>query len=912
MKKIIIYIGIILSVIACSEDMQTERSLSSEQMELIGRAVNFNASLADPFTMRATYRRDGSFNEADIMYIYRQYSHDAGVSFDQATEAYRVYSLTTKYATGTSIALETDWKPVVGAMGHNPEGNITQTAADSLTWENGKTVRFRAWSRSNLANAIERNHRDYYYPDFCISEWVTVSGPTLDVPLTLKHQGCRIEFTTKGGNELQKAEICTEVEDYRWKDNNTNREEDDSETEHGKSLEDATAEANSVKAVYNQMCMPAGADVERALLTTMTKTLYNDGSTQFKNISTYSDAQIKLGAKTPQQITDEIQRPVFSRNDGRLDMITIPYDMSNDEKKGEMLTLPACTRIKIWLYDVNNGDRANTSGTEGIYHIFTLGDIKDKNGNKLFPKGMELKPGYSYRFDVGYHYDQITLTPADNFSWVEQVTENGNGDNEAVTPTVQEHPYQWWQDAIKKAIPKDIAESYNPQFHISTKEQFLEFIKLVNGTAVTENVKENPLVYVPGHHRTYNRNYPATQEDYRWYKATDVTGTTVNDGVDSVTHETAISEGYIFYQHYHPRNADQEAYTVEDYLKTPYCFFDDDLNRRFTVWLDEDLDLYDWELAPIGDEDPSVRLSDENSHPFRGIFDGYDETDGAIHSLKNVNFRGGYMFRHCFDAAIRNLKIETTHNFMLLNTAEAKESNGYGAYIVGISIYAPSSGNPFAKELKGSSYVVGCFYEGRAGGAMVGTANNLNMYGNMMAATGLAHNTGALLGQYAAGSSNFFAPQTGKKVAWGRFMGNYYLMDRYDSNAANVVHAVGTITDKYRPQEYIRGALAWVLKQKNDNLLSADVPYEKLTTELMRKGYYGLAPWKAMNYAIYQYNLVGATVKEAHNCKGHFVNDNVGYAHTYPHMVVGEPNSSLDQTGYKDHYGQLNFLELNN
>lgn len=924
-----------LLLAACSDEQDDLHlnSLSPVQMELIGRGVNFSASIAEPFVTRTTYQRNGLFNEDDVMTIYRQYYSDELGRFDDNTEAYRVYSRVTTYATGTSIELETDWKPKKDAWGYNPTtdeskpGAFQQTDADSLTWENGKTVRFRAWSRSNLAGALN-NGRSGYYPDYCISDWVTVSGPTLEIPLTLKHQGCRIEFGTKPGNELQRAEICTEVEDYRWKDNNVERNNDESANEHGKSLTQATAEATAVKAVYDRMCLPAGVDLERNLLSTMTKTLYESPTTNFSDLSRYSESNgiVKMGTKTPEEITSTVQRAVFAKNDRYLSMITIPYDMSNANTQGETLVLPPCTRIKVWLFDVNNGDRANTADTEGIYHIFTLSDVRDKAGNKLFEDGMPLLPGYSYRFDVGYHYDKITITAADNFSWVAQDAENGNGTDETVAKTEPATPYKWWKDAIAEAIPTSIEQSYNPHFKISTPEEFLEFIKLVNGTAVVDAAKNGELTQkqvVVG-----KDNDGKDVKGYRWYRTAAVEAGTWTVA-DSVTHEDAEAEGYIFYQHYHPRNADQPAYTIEDYLRTPYSFFDEDLNRRFVVRIVEDLDMHDWLLDPIGDEDPSVRLDNANSHPFRGILDGYEEVlDGAgnptasseIHTLKNVYFRGGYMFRHCFDAAIRNLRIETTHPFMLLDTAEPKEtSTGYGAYIVGISIYAPSGGNPIAHVLKGSSYVVGCLYQGhvtlsggRTNGAMVGEADNLNMYGNMMAATGLPHNTGALLGNYAAGSSRFFDPQPNKKVGWGRFMGNYYLMDRYSDTPSEVVHAVGTIADDYKPQEYIRGALAWVLKQKNDNLLAKDVTYEQLTTALMRKGYYGLAPWKAMNYAIFQYNEVGKLVSEAHNCKGHFVNDNVGYANVFPHMVVGEPNSTLDATTYKDNYDKLNFLNLNN
>ena len=97
---------------SCNEE-QEPWTLTQAQQELIGRGVNFNTSVADNFMTRATYRHDGSFNEEDIMTIYRQYSHDGGKTFDAAT-AYRVYWLKTKYATGTSISLETNWLPKPG------------------------------------------------------------------------------------------------------------------------------------------------------------------------------------------------------------------------------------------------------------------------------------------------------------------------------------------------------------------------------------------------------------------------------------------------------------------------------------------------------------------------------------------------------------------------------------------------------------------------------------------------------------------------------------------------------------------------------------------------------------------------------------------------------------------------------
>ena len=149
--KYIIYLALVVLLAACSKEGVGDRQLADAS--LLGRAVNFQASVADPFATRTTYRHNGAFNEGDLMTIYRQYSDDAGITFNVESEAYRVYHLRTRYATGTSIALETDWVPKEGKRGYDPVLNpksFIQTEADSLTWDNGKTVRFRAWSRNNL------------------------------------------------------------------------------------------------------------------------------------------------------------------------------------------------------------------------------------------------------------------------------------------------------------------------------------------------------------------------------------------------------------------------------------------------------------------------------------------------------------------------------------------------------------------------------------------------------------------------------------------------------------------------------------------------------------------------------------------------------------------------------------------
>ncbi len=361
---------------------------------------------------------------------------------------------------------------------------------------------------------------------------------------------------------------------------------------------------------------------------------------------------------------------------------------------------------------------------------------------------------------------------------------------------------------------------------------------------------------------------------------------------DSTTHAEAEEAGYIFYEHYHPANADQAAYSIEDYLRGPYSFFDEDLNRHFMIYLDNDLDLHDWALNTIGG-------TYANQNTFRGLFDGQN------HTISNIYMTNEYMFGDCYDVSIMNVNIETTHNFKLIRESKAANTTtGYGADFVGISLKAPSTGHPFADSVTGSSYMVGCIYEGDARGAMIGSADNLYMYGNMVAATGLSSTTGALLGAYADSGNKFFAPQT--SLVWGRFMCNYY-----DITLSPGVTAVGGIADKYElPQQYIRGAESHILKAKNDNLLASDVGYDLLTSDLMRRGYYGLAPWKAMNYAIYQYNKT--TVGSVSPCNAHFVANTVGYDHLYPQLASGAPNSASDATGYKDKYESLNVLKQNN
>ena len=68
--RTIIYLFIAAVLTACS-GYELDRP-GGDSSYLIGQRVNFNASMADLFTTRATYRHDGSFNEGDQMRIVRQ------------------------------------------------------------------------------------------------------------------------------------------------------------------------------------------------------------------------------------------------------------------------------------------------------------------------------------------------------------------------------------------------------------------------------------------------------------------------------------------------------------------------------------------------------------------------------------------------------------------------------------------------------------------------------------------------------------------------------------------------------------------------------------------------------------------------------------------------------------------------
>lgn len=900
--------ALLLALSACSDDFFGSDALTPEQKALIGRAVNFDASMAQEFTeSRTSYNHNGGFNEGDLMQIYRQY-WDASNSQWEGVQAFRTYSYDEKYAGGTAISLGTEWKVAVGRMKgdqwrstSDPGPMYVQDKGDSLTWENGTTVRFRAWSRSNVAGCISNGSAGNYYPDFCIAEWVTVSGPSEGIPLTLRHVCSRIGFTAKAGNQFAGAEICTAPADYMWNDNANSHKNDELDK---LSPEEAQQVADEVRSVYNRMCMPAGVDIEASALRAMTNTLYDNlSSSKTFNIieqKTTADGIVEYGKQTPDYIAQSVKHPSFSNVDGRLYMITVPYDMSNAATQGEILILPPKTRFKIRLRDVNNGDHnLSTDGYEYKEHIFSLSDIKE-NGQPKFPEGLSMEPGKSYVFTVGYLYDHLTVTVIEEgINWSTADAEIGETTDQHVDEN-NVGRYKWWQDAIKAAIVETKAsKDYNPIFRISTAEEFKEFIALVNGTAATRTSGlerkardiDNPDAD-PTLDNTETRRYwwydVAQTEQYARDGITEVDG---SPKIAWVTRAEAEARGYVFYRHYYPQISDKAAYSVEDYVRGPISFYDEQVNLHLVVQLSQDIDLHDWQLESVGNT---------SAKPFKGFF------DGGTHTLSNVNMSEGRLFGYLEDGEIRDLRLTSTHNLALLGYGSTS-TGSRNVRIVGVSVKADCTGSPIAQSLLGTAYVVGCIHEGDAGGALVGTASNLTMYGCMHASANI---TGAaLLGSYASNATtHFFAPQTAKVLDWGRFMCNYY---RHDYNQATC--AVGATPDAYRPQEYIRGARQHILRAKNDNLLGDEIPYDKLS-DMRKEEFYGLAPWKAMNYAIFRYNQTPVALAseyhsfpESHQCHMFYQVDPVGYAHLYPQLVpCTEPG------GLPSNQGVKNILLLNN
>lgn len=916
MKRNLYILSILLAVLlgGCSDDGLFD-GLTPEQESLLGRAVNFNVSVADEFKTRATgysSNDNGSFNQNDRMRIYRNYWDKDNNKWSDDI-AYRTYYYKYKYGAG-DIDLGKDWLPEKGRRGYDLRKNADETTSwqeftqeenDSLTWDNGTTLRFRAWSLSNYHNALKNASNTYFYADFCVADWVNASGPTQGIPLVLKHQGSRLRFQMlDSGNEFNKIEICANIDvngnpkpdawkDYKYPDNHDVNDNDNSGTEAGKTDEQAQLECNLVTEAFMRMCMPAGVDMTTGHLLAVKSASWNNLTTTQVRALEDQDPSIfvKYGTLPPtgdaqtENISATVKHPFFSVINGYPNMITIPYDMSTDlDKQGEVITLPACTRFRVYLYDVNNGDGFGTSGYEGKYHIFALSDVKKKNENNqdvpAFPEGLKLEAGASYTFKVGYRYGGLYVVVDNDLSWENEelpdVNSNDENDNYLISSN-----YGWWKQAIHDAIPTG-TEDFNPVFRINDETEFYEFIRLVNGDA-GEYGKNHPLYRLVKSYKQIPGG-GVEPDEYGWSR------TNSQFNPDWVEESEAELEGYIFFDHYYAANADKPAYSDRDYLKGPYPFYDDNLRRNFNVILKNDLDLKDIPLASVGNT---------SATPFMGNFDGY--YNGQVHTIKNVNMNSGYIFgfidgKATNGAAVTNLKIESVHNTALLNVGVNP------IYIAGISLHAPSSGNSIATSLSmasgvtGTSYVVGCIHVGDAGGPLVGTASDMNMFGCMQVAQGLGTG-GALIGTD-ANSPTVFKPQyslslqkTGTNVnakpSFKNFMCNYY-----DKTISSGAHAVGTTADDYSLLEYIRGSTTDILCAKNDLLLE-DVSMSMILSKSNYYIYYGLAPWKAMNYAIYWYNKNRGS---KHPCNVHYESNSVGYNHRYPTLESQDPSTKYGET----------------
>ena len=871
MKKILYIIAALSLVTACTADDDWLKNATEEQKSLLGRAINFDASVADAFTSRATYNGDGSFNEGDVMTIYRQFSNDGGATFDTVHEAYRVYYYKAHRAANTNILLKTEWAIMTGQYGSDGTADdvpadrkpFVQQESDTLTWEDGRTVRFRAWAISNLAGSYGR--ASTFYPDFTISDWVHASGPTLSIPLSLRHMGFRLGFTPYPGNQISRIELCLDAADYMRKDNAGSSQADEQDK---LSPEEAAEVAADVRAAYYRMCMPGGVDIENYRLKAMTKDFYRNGDFQYIVKKENQDTMISFGDKSAEKIESLAQRPTFINNNGTFYSIAIPYDMSSTENRGEPIKLPGKARFKVWLRDVNSGDTGGSSSEENEYHIFSLSDIKNAKGESLFANGMTFFAGYSHMFTVGYHYGKFTVDINPSFSWVEQGLESGDFADNTYTPGTSETPYKWWTDAINAAIDGALNnnQTFDPQFKISSVKEFIELINLVNGTAAKH---VGDLASTARFSKTWdeknncwNREAIINSENglnQWWYdpdNVTDAKGDTI-----WVNHAAAADKGFIFFKHYFPPDGDKPAYTSEDYLNGPYSFYSAIMKSSFKIKLTQDLDFGDYRLYD------GVGKSAEAK--FQGIF------DGQMHTISNVNMASGYLFPYTEGAAITNLKLTGNHPLGVVNEGTTTKIAGIASYVP-----APSSGNSLAVELTGSSYVAGCIHHSESvndkPGALVGSANDLHMWGCMQTAAGI-NGGGALVG---SGATNL-APQDPNDLKWGRFMCNYY--DVTESPDAN---AVGTVTDTYAVQEYIRGSRTYILCAVNDNKLPADA-YQNLPDN-RKKDIYGLAPWKAMNYGIHQYNN---SVAGKAPCNAHYEAITAGYSHLYPLLKATRPTA---------------------
>lgn len=902
MRKIYTIILLSLCVLTGCNDDLLEPALTPEQQSLIGTAIQFDpyVELFNTTRVPQSYNHNGAFNSNDMMYMYRQYQENG--EWVYKTPPGTIYKFTELTNGETGIFEKTSWKVYEGKRFNFQDPSYDSgtpyskllTAGDSITWESGVTVRFRAWVLSRLSNdlsdktAAGGQEKTINYPDYMVCDWVTVSGPTNSIPMAMRHLGCRLGFSPRDNNQFARIEITFDPADYMREDNADTNEHDGQDkfpetSPDGTSL---TAQqcADSVKAAYESMCWPAGVNMDDLSLMTCAEGV--------------DQGNILHGTMTPEQIAAQTRRPEFKSSvDSRLYMVTIPYDMSNGPNADKPIVLPPYTRFRVWLHDVNNGDDQHettsnpNSGAPGAsenhYHIFSLSDVKKEGTNEqAFPNGITLRSGYSYLFTVGYNYKTLEVFAQDNFLWAEQDLAAAQSKDEVAQKPVA-NKYAWWANAIDTAcFGTKKGTQYEPKFLIKDEVELQELINLVNGNFTTTSVyngetlsKAVTIIYdTLDPRKEVSRNV-------RWYAGIGVNGDGSPDTL-WVNKSDLEAAGYIFYNKYTPSIADQSAIIEEDYLKGPYTFYDEQVRRRLSVTLTADIDLKDWKLEPIGkDED----------HPFSGYF------DGGGHLLKNVfmgfesgapNFGdGSTLFGYIKDGTVANLLLDSTHPLSITNKLE----NGR---IVGCSIMAPSTQATLANSTSGFCSFVGCFHQGNSSAPLVNNADKFEMYGCMQVASGIS---GAALANVASA----YNPESGDNfifclredlpldsVGWTNVSCNYY--DTELSTGAKAYSFTNGITlpaaNPFHRIQYIRGVPTHIMCAKNDFLVDNKTEWMKLTSQ-RRMEVYGAAPWKAMNFGIFMYN--STVVDEINKCKMHYVNDsNTGYSHRYPELKKDEPNEN--------------------
>ena len=937
-KKVLYILSMSFILAACQSDdivntLEENQEAQGGDLSLIGTAVNFQP-YTEGYISRANgnWLHDGQFNTGDLMYIYRQFWINNQWTYE--TPPGTLYKYIDKYNGVTGIFDKSSWKPFENKWfcftdDQYTNSNTTNetkkkwdgsswtendvhsyakrlTANDSIIWESGKTVRFRAWILNNLGNDLadpETNKPGFKtinYPDYLVCDWVTVAGPTEQIPMAMRHLGFRLAFSPLETNEFRDIQICVDEADYAREDNADSTPGTDEEDkiiidENGNTITAAEAAAN-VKKVYEQMCWPAGVDVEDMSLSMCNKDNFN---------TKYSQKKL-----SPEEIATKVRRPLFHsvNSTSRWYMITTPYDMSNAGTYGEPLHLPCYTRFKIKLRDVNNADGQGSGSSENEYHIFSLSDVKTTtNGTSdISSNGIDLRAGNSYRFNVGYHHNILEIFAADTgMSWDEQDLEDAMAEDERSGQEATGH-YKWFSDAIKDACnATKRSEPYQPVFNISNAYEFWEFIHLVNGEFKKSNtegpngtsagaisndkpLKKKVTIEENGNHKV------------EWYKI---------EG-NIISKEELEKEGYIFYDSYTPAIGTQPSVIEEDYLKEPYTFYNEQVGRRWTVNLTENIDLRDYNRESIGQynsENPSL------STYFAGHFNGNGNTIENIYSPEHA------LFGYVKDGTIINLNLKSTYLLSVVNKCE-------NTRLLGISLKAPGS---LAKDARGTCYFVGCIHEGDANAPLVEYGERVYMYGCMQAAynssgSGLPA-LGIVDGERLDGGTVVLYEMNDARDAsypwWGNIACNYYDTDLWEGAKAfklinfknsndsytspkektvprNVdknsngeyVYNEGAIT-KYSSlhrKQYIRGVPTDIMCAKTDFLIDAQTKWSSLSP-LQRIEIYGVAPWKAMNYAIYRYNR-GISSSDTNNlCNMHYEVNGTGFNNRYPELKKGTP-----------------------